>query len=1037
MAADEGLRKLTAILAADVAGYSRLMADDERATVRTLTEYREIFSEHVTGHQGRIVDTAGDSVLATFDSVVEAVEAAVEIQRALGVRNEALDEHRRMHFRIGVNLGDIIIRDDGTIYGDGVNVAARLEALAAPGGVMLSEDAYRQVRSKMAVGFKDAGAHDVKNIAEPVRAYRVLLDGAQAETVADTGEASKTPRRPKLVAGLAAGLAILIGLATWGLTVRIDAPQMVKADGTPTDDPLLAMPTGPTVAVLPFDNLGNDAEQDYFAIGLTEDIVSALSRFGELRVTEGAATSADYALEGSVRRAGDALRVAARLKDMRDGTQMWSEQFDRDLSAGAVFDIQDTITVAVATAIGGYNGAIARQRLAEATGQRTEDLAAYECVLLVYVNYDRVLSMENFTQARECLEAVLERDPTYVDALAALSYVYGDGYSMGLARDIKDVDPIARSFELASRAVELNPNSATAHRALALAYFYRQDTVGFAEHASRALSLNPHAPQTLGQIGSYFVFMGEGLRGVELLQKAFALNPDLPDWYNLAFALERQAVSDYENALIYARKVKDPYNPNGFLNRVMILAELGRLDEARSDRESFDALWPGYTVETSNQELRYWNYPPEAIERTASSLRKAGFPETPSEAPARPVIAVLPFDNMSGDPEQDYFADGITEDIITNLSLFDGIDVIGRNSSFQYKGSAVDIRKVGEDLSARYVLEGSVRRDGNSLRVTAQLLDAQDGSHVWSNRFDRSLDVGAIFEIQDQITTEIAGTLGGGFGVIAEAGLVEVLRKPPETLASYECVLLAQRYFRLLSPEAHLSARDCLEKAVVREPGYPDAWAWLAHLHADTYSIGFNPVPNALERAENALEKALALSPRNQKARWVLAFYRFFKRDIDGFVQAIDQALEINPNNTEAMADLGAFLAFANHDDKARMLANEAQRLDPTTSYMVQITYYVMHYRERRYQEALSELIKMPTPDFYWYQAHLAAAYGQLGEAQKAHEALAALLALHPEFVANVWQELDFWFFADDDPIVPIYIEGLRKAGMEVPEQTN
>ena len=396
--------------------------------------------------------------------------------------------------------------------------------------------------------------------------------------------------------------------------------------------------------------------------------------------------------------------------DVRDGAHIWSEQFDRDLTADAIFAIQDTITVEVASAISGYNGAIATQRLAEATGNRTEDLAAYECVLLVYVNYDRVLSMENFTQARECLEGVLSRDPTYVDALAALSYVYGDGYSMGLARDLEDVDPLARSFELASRAVELNPKSATAHRALALAYFYRQDTVGFTEHASRALTLNPHAPQTLGQIGSYFVFMGEGLRGVELLHKAFALNPDLPDWYNIAFGMERYMAGDYESALAYAKKVKDPYNPNGFLSRIIYLAELGRLDEAQSDFEHFEALWPGYTVETSKTELAYWNYPAEAIDRFASSIRKAGFPEAPPEAPSRPVIAVLPFTNMSDDPEQEYFVDGITEDIITNLSLFDGLGVIARNSSFQYKGTNVDIRKVGEELSARYVLELSRTR---------------------------------------------------------------------------------------------------------------------------------------------------------------------------------------------------------------------------------------------------------------------------------------------------------------------------------------
>ena len=402
MATDEGLRKLAAILAADVAGYSRLMADDERATVRTLTQYREVFAEHVAAHRGRIVDTAGDSVLATFDSVVEAVEAAVEIQRALGECNEALDEHRRMHFRIGVNLGDIIHRDDGTIYGDGVNAAARLEALAAPGRVMLSGSAHEQVEGKLDVGLADAGSHEVKNIVKPVRAWRVVLGGD--EVVTDL----PTKPRGRLFAAAAIAILVAAGFSAWWL-IREASPTMMTASGRPTADPVLAMPTGPTIAVLPFDNLGGDPEQDYFADGLTEDIITALSRFGELRVIArnstfqyqgqatdirevGSALGADYVLEGSVRRADDALRIAAQLLDVRDGAHIWSEQFDRDLTADAIFAIQDTITVEVPSAISGYNGAIATQRLAEATGNRTEDLAAYECVLLVYVNYDPFLS---------------------------------------------------------------------------------------------------------------------------------------------------------------------------------------------------------------------------------------------------------------------------------------------------------------------------------------------------------------------------------------------------------------------------------------------------------------------------------------------------------------------------------------------------------------------------------------------------------------------------------------------------------------------
>ena len=234
----EGQRKLAAILAADVAGYSKLMADDERATIPSLKVARAVFRERIEAHAGRLIDTTGDSVLAEFRSPVEAVECAVEIQRQLKTINEPAPDHRQMHFRIGVNLGDVIEEADGTIYGDGVNVAARLEGLAEPGGIMLADVARQTVEGKLDVGLADAGEHEVKNIAKPVRAWRVLLDGEEAGA-----PVAKTFRRPKVIAGLAAALAVVIGLAVWGVAVRVEVPQMVMADGTPTDDPILAMPT--------------------------------------------------------------------------------------------------------------------------------------------------------------------------------------------------------------------------------------------------------------------------------------------------------------------------------------------------------------------------------------------------------------------------------------------------------------------------------------------------------------------------------------------------------------------------------------------------------------------------------------------------------------------------------------------------------------------------------------------------------------------------------------------------------------------------
>ena len=389
----EGQRKLAAILAADVAGYSKLMADDERATIASLKVARAVFRERIEAHAGRLIDTTGDSVLAEFRSPVEAVECAVEIQRQLKTINEPAPDHRQMHFRIGVNLGDVIEEADGTIYGDGVNVAARLEGLAEPGGIMLADVARQTVEGKLDVGLADAGEHEVKNIAKPVRAWRVLLDGEEAGA-----PVAKTFRRPKVIAGLAAALAVVIGLAVWGVAVRVEVPQMVMADGTPTDDPILAMPTGPSIIVLPFENLSTESDQQYFADGITIDILSALSRFKGLFVYSKETTFAlgadeagadqavadlgvRYVLKGSVRRSDDIIRINAHLLDNESGATVWNQNYDRSLTTENIFELQDNISQKVAAAIAGESGLLSLADAKQSSGSEQPSLTGYECVL--------------------------------------------------------------------------------------------------------------------------------------------------------------------------------------------------------------------------------------------------------------------------------------------------------------------------------------------------------------------------------------------------------------------------------------------------------------------------------------------------------------------------------------------------------------------------------------------------------------------------------------------------------------------------------
>jgi TolB-like protein/class 3 adenylate cyclase len=348
-------RKLTAILSADVKGYSRLMGEDEEATVRTITAYRKVITEVVQKHRGRVVDSPGDNILAEFASVVDAVRGAVEIQEELKVRNAELPEKRRMEFRIGVNLGDVI-HEEERIYGDGVNVAARVESLAEAGGICISRSAYDQVKNKLTLGYENLGEYSVKNIAEPVRIYKVLMDPESAGKV--IGERRVEPKRGLRVA-IAAVIAFLLvvgGAVLWkSYQPTVSPPEEVASEKKMA----FPLPDKPSLAVLPFDNMSGDSSQDYFSDGITESIITALSNVSNLFVIARNSTftykgkpvkvqqvaeelGIRFVLEGSVQRSGDRVRITAQLNDALTGHHLWAENYDREI--GDIFALQDDIT---------------------------------------------------------------------------------------------------------------------------------------------------------------------------------------------------------------------------------------------------------------------------------------------------------------------------------------------------------------------------------------------------------------------------------------------------------------------------------------------------------------------------------------------------------------------------------------------------------------------------------------------------------------------------------------------------------------------
>ncbi|MEE9602130.1 MAG: adenylate/guanylate cyclase domain-containing protein, partial [Thermoguttaceae bacterium] len=422
-------RRLAAILAADVVGYSRLMGEDETGTLASLRAHREeLIEPKVAAHEGRIVKLMGDGLLAEFPSAVEAVRCAAEVQRAMAERNADVPEEQQMQFRIGVNLGDVIDEGDD-IYGDGVNVAARLEELAEPGGICLSSTVHIQVRNKVDVGFQDLGEKEVKNIAYPVHVFRVLLDPMDARSQAPGAHDKPWYRQWP---ALALGVAALAFLASAGLWLFVRGPTIEPASIERMAFPL---PDKPSIAVLPFSNMSEDQSQEYFADGMTEDLITDLSKISGLFVIARNSSfsykgqqvkvrqvaeelGVRFVLEGSVRRSGDQVRINAQLIDATTGGHLWAERYDGSLAD--VFGLQDTVTERIVSALAVH---LTVGEEARVSRRETDDVAAYDAFLQGWEHYRRRTPGE-FAKAVGYFERAVELDQQYGRAYAALAIIY-------------------------------------------------------------------------------------------------------------------------------------------------------------------------------------------------------------------------------------------------------------------------------------------------------------------------------------------------------------------------------------------------------------------------------------------------------------------------------------------------------------------------------------------------------------------------------------------------------------------------------------
>jgi len=548
MAAEEIKRKLTAILSADVKAYSRLMVQDEDSTIQTLTAHRETISDVVEPHGGRIVDSPGDNILAAFESVSSAVKCAVEMQRQLAERNAETPAARMMQWRIGINLGDVVEKDN-KIYGDGVNIAARVEKLAKPGGVCISGTVYDQVKGKLGLEYGSLGERRVKNMPERVRIYRVLTpSGAGGHR---KGRLSRVAVRIHRHAASAAAIAILLCASLpviWYYVLRTETPtQMVVAgegDGSAVGSS--QTPTGKAaIAVLPFVNMSGDPQQEYFSDGMTEDIITCLSRNSQLHVI--ARTSVftykgqpvkvkqvsrelgvGYVLEGSVGKSGSSVRVTAKLIDAKTEGHLWAETYERELQD--IFDIQYEVAQQIAAAL------IVRYKEAEKVRARripTKNLTAYGLYWrgLAYSYKTR----EGNARRRELLSRAVGLDPQFAAALAHLGITYIQDYDSGWNRDLQILD---QALELANKAIAIDPTVSVAHRLLAYVYLMRGKHVQAITAAQWAAALDPNDPAAYRLQGTVLINTGKPEEGIKLIREATALDPRNPvrDLYQLGIA---------------------------------------------------------------------------------------------------------------------------------------------------------------------------------------------------------------------------------------------------------------------------------------------------------------------------------------------------------------------------------------------------------------------------------------------------------------------------------------------------------------------
>ncbi|HYB53464.1 MAG TPA: hypothetical protein VEG84_06335, partial [Thermoanaerobaculia bacterium] len=811
------------------------------------------------------------------------------------------------------------------------------------------------------------------------------------------------------------GERFLDGLRKAGLEIPAEGPAAATAPrSSAADSGVARADEGFRVAVLPFKYGGADASLRTLAEGLSEEIVTGLSRFSYLRViarsaaagegSSGRNLGARYLMEGSLRQAGSTVRVAVQLVDATTGTHLWAETFDRAFRPDEALALQDELVPRIVSTVADMNGVLPRSMSEAVRSRAPEQLSPYEAVLRSFGYLERV-TPEELGAARSGLESAVEKAPGYADAWAMLAFLCLQDYAQGF--ELK-ADSLAAGLAAARRAVEAAPSNPLAHFSLAQAFFFQKEYQSVRSEAERVVALNPMDGNSIAFMGELLTYAGDRERGLALAGRAKQLNPNHPGWYWYTDFNDAYRRGDDRGALDFMLKANLPGHWGMHMGLAAVYGQLGERKAAAKALKDLLKLRPDIAATVRRDSEKWWA--PDHVERILDGLRKAGLEigeRTEAPAATKPSdsgavrgdegfwVAVLPFKHGGG-AELEALAGGMTEEIVTGLSRFPYLRVISRSSTSRYADVAADVRTIARELGARFVIEGSLRQAGAQLRAAVQLVDATTGAHLWAETYTRPFQADQVFAIQDDLVSRIVSTTADHFGVLARTISDTVRGKPGEQLSPYEALMRGFGYHFRLSPEEHAQARDVLEKAVELAPTNADCWAMLSWVYSHEHAHGFNPRPGSLDRALAAARRAVDLAPTNPLAQQALAVVLFFRKETAACLAAAERAIALNPldGSNEAIF----LIIFTGGWDRGLSLLRWAIDVNPNHPRWYELILGINEYRLGRYRAAVDEIVKANLPETFWKSMILAAVYGQLGDRDAARDALRDLLAKKPDF---------------------------------------